>query len=59
MLWLVCRITRTRPQTRPQLDERHDAFVAVKRRIIGNGWCLICRHGLATTCYLFPSLQGL
>ena len=55
MLLRVCRITCTRPHTRPQLDERHDAFVAVERPSTGNGWCRICRHGLEKVLYSFPS----
>jgi hypothetical protein len=46
VLLRVCRITCTRPHTSPQLDERHDAFVAVERSSGGNGWCRIRRHGL-------------
>ena len=53
MLLRVCCITCTRPHTRPQLDERHDAFVAVERYSGGNGWCRICRHGLEKVLYSF------
>ena len=57
MLLRVCRITCTRPHTRPQVNERDDAFVAVERRDTGNGWCRICRHGLEKVMYSisFPS----
>ena len=57
MLLRVCRITCTRPHTRPQVNERDDAFVAVERRGISNGWCNICRHGLEKILYSinFPS----
>ena len=46
MLLRVCCIMCTRPHTRPQVNERDDAFVAVERPSGGNGWCDICRHGL-------------
>jgi hypothetical protein len=57
VLLRVCRITCTRPHTRPQLDERHDAFVAVERGSGGNGFCRIRRHGLEKILYSsnFPS----
>jgi hypothetical protein len=32
--------------TRPQVDERHDAFMALERADTGNGYCHIRRHGL-------------
>jgi hypothetical protein len=50
----VCRITCTRPHTCPQLDEGHDAFVAVERAD-ANCWCHICRHGLEKALYSYPS----
>ncbi len=54
----VCRITCTRPQTRPQVNERDDDFVAVERWSEGNSWCGICRHGLEKFMLSsdFPSL---
>ena len=57
MLLRVCCIRCTRPHTRPQVNERDDAFVAVARRDTGNGWCCICRHGLKKVMYTsdFPS----
>ena len=55
MLLCVCRITCTRPHTRPQVNERDDAFVAVERYSGGNGYCGICRHGLEKIMYVFPS----
>ena len=55
VLLRVCRITCTRPHTRPQVNERDDAFVAVERACGGNGWCDMCRHGLEKSLYDFPS----
>ena len=55
VLLRVCRITCTRPHTRPQVNERDDVFVAVERLDTGNGWCRICRHGLEKVLYSFPS----
>ncbi len=55
MLLRVCRITCTRPHTRPQVNERDDAFVAVERSSGGNGWCHIRRHGLVKFLPYFPS----
>jgi hypothetical protein len=55
VLLRVCRITSTRPHTSPQLDQRHDAFVAVERYSGGNGWFRICRHGLEKVSYSFTS----
>ena len=49
----VCCITCTRPHTRPQVNERDDAFVAVERAD-SNGWCRICRHGLEKIMFDFP-----
>ena len=42
----MCCITCTRPHTRPQVNERDDAFVAVERWSTSYGWCRILRHGL-------------
>ena len=57
MLLRVYRIACTRPHTRPQVNERDDAFVAVEWYSRGNGWCRICRHGLEKVMYSsdFPS----
>ena len=55
MLLRVCCITCTRPHTRPQVNERDDAFVAVERRSEGSGYCRICRHGLEKVMLDFPS----
>ncbi len=57
MLLRVCCITCTRPHTRPQVDERDDAFVAAELWNTGNGWCRILRHGLEKFMYSsnFPS----
>ena len=54
MLLRVCCITCTRPHTRPQVNERDDAFVAVERAN-SNGWCNICRHGLEKSLLDFTS----
>ena len=53
----MCRITCTRPHTRPQVNERDDAFVAVERWGGGSGWCRTCRHGLKKVMHTrnFPS----
>ena len=55
VLLRVCCITCTRPHTRPQVNERDDAFVAVERACGGNGWCDMCRHGLEKLLMSFPS----
>ena len=55
MLLRVCCITCTRPHTRPQVNERDDAFVAVERYSEGNHYCRIRRHGLEKWLYDFPS----
>ena len=47
VLLRVRRVTCTRPHTRPQVDERHDAFMALERAETGNGYCHIRRHGLS------------
>jgi hypothetical protein len=46
MLLRVRSITSTHHDARPQLDESHEAFVAVERWIAGSGWCRIRRRGL-------------
>jgi hypothetical protein len=51
VLLRVCRITCTRPHTRPQLDEGHDDFVAVMRYNSGDGQCEIRSHGLEKALY--------
>ena len=51
----VCCFTCTRPHTRPQVNERDDAFVAVERWSGGNGYCRIRRHGLVKILNSFPS----
>jgi hypothetical protein len=57
VLLRVCSITSIRAHSRPQLDECHDAFVAVERWIQGSGWCRIRRHGMERILHgsKFPS----
>ena len=58
VLLRVRRVTCTRPHTRPQVNERDDAFVAVERYSGGDGVCRIRRHGLEKILMSFPSSVG-